>query len=492
MNEHGNSDRLVVPAKSSNKAGKQTVAEEMEGRSLTKGNLGKQNTRRTQCLERVQNALTRVRQAAVKDRKQKFTALMHHVYSPDTLEMAYFSLKRDASAGVDGETWRSYAENWGENLKDLSERLARGAYRAKPVKRSYIPKADGKQRPLGVTSLEDKIAQRAAVEVMNAIYETDFLGFSYGYRPGRSPHQCLDALYVGLMKRQVNFVLDADISGFFDGINHEWLMKFIEHRITDPKLLRLIRKWLNAGVMENGKWRANEEGTPQGGSASPLLANIFLHYVLDLWVNHWRKKSAQGDVIIVRWADDFVIGFQLKSDAEKFLAELHERFKKFGLKLNPEKTKLIEFGRFAAENRKRRNQGRPETFNFLGFTHACGKNKGNKLFTVIRKTIKKKMGAKLQEIKAQLKMRMHEPVPEMGKWLRSVVGGHIRYFGVPTNEIALYSFRYQVGRHWHHTLKRRSQKCKITWERMKRLIEIWLPPPYVCHPYPLKRFGVTT
>jgi len=468
------------------------MAEAMERRELAKGNLQQQNTSRTQRRERVQSELERVRQAAVRDRNKKFTALMHHIYGMHTLEMAYFSLKRNATAGVDGETWRHYKENWEENLKDLSERLKRGAYRAKPVRRSYIPKADGKQRPLGVTTLEDKIVQRAAVEVMNAIYETDFAGFSYGYRPERSQHDCLDALYVGIKTKKVSFVLDADISGFFDRISHEWLVKFIEHRIADKRVVHLIQKWLKAGVMEKGKWKSSEEGTPQGGSASPLLANIFLHYVFDLWIEQWRQKQAHGDVIVVRWADDFVVGFQLKSEAERFLKELHERFEKFELKLHPEKTKLIEFGPFAIENHKRKNKGKPEAFNFLGFTHVCGKKRSDGGFTVIRKTAKKKMSAKLKEVKAELKRRMHDPVPEVGAWLKSVVEGHNRYYGVPENKLAPRSFRFQVGRYWHHVLKRRSQKHRITWERMRRLIQQWLPIPKVYHPYPLKRMGVVT
>lgn len=467
------------------------VAEAMERRDLVEGNMRQQNIQRTQCRERVQSALERVRQVAVKDRNVKFTALMHQVYSHDTLEMAYFSLKKDATAGVDGETWRHYSENWEGNLKDLSERLKRGAYRAKPVRRSYIPKADGKQRPLGVPALEDKIVQRATVEVLNVIYETDFLGFSYGYRRGRSQHDCLDALYVGIKTKGVQFVLDADISGFFDGISHEWMVKFMEQRIADHRVIRLIQKWLSAGVMEKGEWRPSEEGTPQGGSISPLLANLFLHYVLDLWVQQWRRTQACREVVVVRWADDFVVGFQLKSEAVQFFKELRERFEKFGLKLHPEKTRLIEFGSFAMENRRRRKQGKPETFNFLGFTHVCGKTR-NGMFTVIRKTIKKKMSTKLQEVKAELKRRMHEPVPDVGFWLRSVIMGHNRYYGVPMNLQSLRSFRFQVGRYWHHSLKRRSQKHRITWERMRKLIRQWLPLPEVCHPYPLKRMGVIT
>jgi group II intron reverse transcriptase/maturase len=465
----------------------------MEGRGLAKRNPSQQNTQRTQGREgNVNNALERVRQAAERDKTMRFTALMHHIYSLDTLRGAYFDLKRNASAGVDGETWRPYGQNLEENLQDLSGRLKRGAYRAKPVRRTYIPKADGRQRPLGVTALEDKIVQRATVEVLNQIYETDFLGFSYGFRPGRGQHDCLDALYTGLLTTKVNWVLDADIRGFFDSIDHGWLVKFIEHRIADKRVVRLCQKWLNAGVLEEGKWTCSEEGTPQGGSASPMMANIFLHYVFDLWAQHWRRTKAQGDVIIVRWADDFVVGFQHRSEAEQFLAELKERFLKFKLELHPEKTRLLEFGCYAINNRKGRGQGKPETFNFLGFTHICGTKRSNGMYTVIRKTIKKRFRAKLQEVKAELRKRMHDPVPEVGAWLRSVVGGHIRYYGVPMNNHALYTFRYQVGRLWHHALWRRSQKHRITWERMYRLINRWFPPAHICHPYPLRRMGVIT
>ncbi len=492
MNGHGKSDRPVVPAKSPNKAGQPTVAEGMEGRGLAKGNLSQQNEDRTPSRDPLHSALDRVRQAAVRDKQLKFTALMHHIYNPETLKKAYFSLKRDASAGVDGETWRHYEGSWETSLLDLSERLKRGAYRAQPVKRVFIPKADGKERPLGVTSLEDKIVQRAAVEVMNAIYESDFLGFSYGYRPGKSQHDCLDALYVGLLTKKVNFVLDADIRGFFDSLDHEWIVKFVEHRIADKRVVRLIQKWLKAGVLEKGTLQTSEMGTPQGGSASPLLANLFLHYVFDLWVQQWRGKHASGEMIVVRWADDFVVGFQLKSDADRFLVELRERFKKFKLELHPEKTRLIEFGPFAINNRKRRKQRRPETFNFLGFTHICGKKHGNGMYTVIRKTIKKRFRTKLKEVKTELKRRMHDPVPEVGKWLGSVVGGHNRYYGVPMNNHAIFAFRFQVGRLWYRTLQRRSQKSRLTWERMRRYIDRWLPEGVICHPYPLRRFGVIT
>src|SRR4029077_1124861 len=375
---------------------------------------------------------------------------------------------------------------------DLSGRLRRGAYRAKPVRRVYIATADGRMRPLGVTALEDKIVQRATVEVMNAIYETDFLGFSYGFRPGKGQHNALDALYVGILTKKVNWVLDGDISSYFDCIDHEWLVKFIEHRIADQRVVRLIRKWLNAGVLEEGRWKSSEEGTPQGGSASPLMANIFLHYVFDLWVHQWRKTKARGDVTVVRFADDFVVGFQHRSDAERLHKDLEERFTKFKLRLHPEKTRLIEFGYFAANNRKRRGQGKPETFNFLGFTHICGRKRSNGMFTVLRRTMSKRKRAKLKEVKTELRKRMHQRVTEVGKWLRSVVEGHNRYYGVPSNQNSLAAFRFHVARHWYWTLRRRSQTRRLTWEQMYRLVNRWLPPPTLHHPYPLRRLGVIT
>jgi len=491
MNEHGKSDRPAVPVKSPNNT-EQSVAEGMEGRGLAKGNPRQQNALRAPNREGAPSALERVRQAAGRDRKLRFTTLLHHVYDVERLRAAYLAIKRDAAAGVDGETWRHYGEALEGNLLDLSDRLKRGAYRAKPVRRVFIPKADGRQRPLGVTALEDKIVQRATVEVLNAVYETDFLGFSYGFRPGRSQHNALDALYTGLLTRKVNWVLDVDIRGFFDAIDHGWLVKFVEHRIADRRVVRLIQKWLNAGVLEDGKRMRVREGTPQGGSASPLLANIYLHYAFDLWVQAWRRKQTSGDVIVVRFADDIVIGFQNKSDAERFWAELAERFRKFRLELHPEKTRLLEFGPFAATNRKRLGQGKPETFNFLGFTHICGKKRSNGMFTVLRQTIRKRLQAKLSEVKADLKRRMHDPVPEVGTWLRSVVAGHVRYYGVPMNGPALNTFRFQVGRLWHRALSRRSQNGRVLWERMRRLIDRWLPPARVCHPYPLRRLGVIT
>jgi group II intron reverse transcriptase/maturase len=491
MNERGKSDRPVVPVKSSNKA-VQTAAEGMEGRGLTKGNLQQQNASRTQSRTGAPSALERIRQAASKDKEMRFTALFHHIYAPAALRTAYLCLKREAAPGVDGETWRHYGEALEDNLQDLSHRLKQGAYRAKPVRRVYIPKADGRLRPLGVTALEDKIVQRAAVEVMNAIYETDFLGFSYGFRPKRSQHNALDALYTGLLTKKVNWVLDLDIRGFFDAISREWLVKFIKHRIADRRVMRLIQKWLNAGVLEDGKRIRMEAGTPQGGSASPLLANIYLHYVFDLWAQAWRRKQAHGDVIVVRYADDIVVGFQSEADAKQFLAELTERFRKFSLELHPDKTRLLEFGSFAVRNRKRRGVGKPETFDFLGFTHICGKKRSNGYFTVKRQTIRKRQQAKLNSVKAELRQRMHAPIQDTGKWLRSVVSGHIRYYGVPMNSYALSTFRFKVGWLWHRALSRRSQNGRVPWDRMRRLIDRWLPPVRVYHPFPLRRMGVIT
>jgi group II intron reverse transcriptase/maturase len=464
----------------------------MEGRDLAKGNLREQNAFRTLSRTRAHSALERVRQAARKDRKTQFTALLHHIYDPDMLRTAYFALKREAAPGVDGETWRHYGQGLEANLQDLSDRLKRGAYRAKPVRRVFIPKADGRQRPLGVTALEDKTVQRATVEVLNAIYETDFLNFSYGFRPGRSQHQALDALYAGLLTRKVNWVLDLDIRGFFDAIDHGWLVKFVEHRVADRRVVRLIQKWLNAGVLEDGRRTLVQAGTPQGGSASPLLANIYLHYVFDLWVQAWRQKQAEGDVIVVRFADDIVLGFQSEMEAKRFRTELEERFREFNLELHPGKTRLLEFGPFAAGNRRKRGEGKPETFDFLGFTHICAKKRSNGRFTVLRQTIRKRLQAKLSEVKAELRRRMHDPIPEQGIWLQAVVGGHSRYYGVPMNSPALSCFRFRVGWLWQRALSRRSQNGRVRWDRMRRLIDRWLPPARVCHPYPLRRLGVIT
>jgi group II intron reverse transcriptase/maturase len=490
MDERGKSDSPVVPGKPPNKAG-EPAAEAGEGRGRAKGNSGERDALRTPGRAGALSALDRVRQAAERDRKQRFTALLHHVYDVEHLRTAYHALKRDAAAGVDGETWGHYGERLEGNLQDLAGRLQRGAYRAKPVRRVFIPKADGRLRPLGVPALEDKLVQRAVVAVLNAIWEGDFLGFSYGFRPGRSPHQALDALTVGITTKRVNWVLDADIRGFFDTLDHGWLVKFVEHRVADRRVVRLIQKWLNAGVLEEGTRTRSEVGTVQGGSISPLLANLYLHYVFDLWVQRWRKKQARGDVVVVRFADDFVVGFEHREEAEQFLTELRERFAKFGLTLHPDKTRLIEFGRFAAATRRGRGDGRPETFNFLGFTHSCGKTRKGK-FTVLRQTMRTRWQAKLKAVRAELWRRLHESIPAVGAYLRSVVGGHVRYYGVPMNGNSIGAFRMAIGWLWWRALKRRSQTHHLSWERMGRYIDRWLPPARICHPYPLVRFGAIT
>jgi len=489
-NDRGKSDSSVVPGKPPNRA-EEPAAEAVEGRELAKGNTLEQNAFRTPSRQGAPSALERIRWAARKDRQQRFTALLHHVYDRDRLRRAYLALKRDAAAGVDGETWQHYGERLEENLQDLCGRLARGAYRARPVRRAFIPKADGRQRPLGVPALEDKIVQRAVVEVLSALHEVDFLGFSYGFRPGRSPHHALDALATGIDRRKVNWVLDADIRSFFDTLDHGWLVKFVEHRIADRRVVRLIQKWLKAGVLEEGRRAPTEMGTVQGGSISPLLANIYLHYVFDLWVQWWRKKRARGDVVVVRFADDFVTGFEHRQEAEQFLEELRERFAKFGLELHPDKTRLIPFGRNADRDWRNGRGPKPETFNFLGFTHSSGKTRGGK-FIVLRQTMRRRMQAKLTELKQELWRRMHQTIPEQGAYLRSVVMGHVRYYGVPLNGWAIGVFRRRVGWLWGRTLRRRSQKHRLPWQRIQRYVDRWLPPARVCHPYPWARFPVIT
>jgi RNA-directed DNA polymerase len=490
----GKSDCCVVPTRLPNKAAPATgaAAEVVEGRRRAKGNPLQADTSRTPSRSYdVQSALEGIRQAAKGDRQSRFTTLMHHVYAVERLQAAYHALKRDAAAGVDGQTWQHYGLDLERNLQDLSGRLARGGYRAKPVRRVHIAKSDGTTRPLGVPTLEDKIVQRAAVEVLGAIYEQDFLGFSYGFRPGKSAHNALDAVTVGLTARKVNWVLDADIAKFFDTIEHDWLIKFIEHRVADRRIVRLIQKWLNAGVLENGQRTQSEVGTVQGGSISPLLANIYLHYVFDLWVAQWRGRHARGDVIAVRYADDFVLGFQFRGDAQAFQRALAERLAFFGLALHPDKTRLIEFGRFARHNRKARGQAKPQTFDFLGFTHCCATTRAGK-FLVLRLTHAKRLRTKLQAVKLELRRRMHRPIAEQGKYLQAVVAGHGRYYGVPNNGARLSVFRFQVARLWHRTLCRRSQTHHLPWRRMHRLIAHWLPPVRICHPYPNQRLIVIT
>ena len=489
MNGPGKSDRPIVPGKPPNKA-ERSAAEAVEGRGLAKGNAGQQNAPRTQSRVGAPSALDRVRQAAKKDRNVKFTALLHHV-TVDRLRDAFAALNPKAAAGTDGLTWTQYEQNLEVNLQVLHSRLHRGAYRAKPSRRVYIPKADGRQRPLGIASLEDKIVQRAVVEVLNAIYEVDFLGFSYGMRPGRSQHQTLDALAAAIVRKKVNVVLDADIRGFFDTIDRGWMVKFLGHRIADKRVLRLIQKWLNAGVMEDGKRIVSEEGTPQGATISPLLANVYLHYVFDLWAQQWRSRHAVGDMVVVRYADDFIVGFQHPGTAKRFLAELRQRLAAFALELHPQKTRLIEFGRYAASNRVARGEGKPETFDFLGFTHICGKT-GAGRFQLRRQTIRKRLRAKLQAVSAELRHRMHQPIPQQGAWLRSVVQGYLNYHAVPTNSFVVKSFRTQVIRLWFRTLQRRSQKARLTWPVMAARAKRWLPAARITHPFPTERFDART
>lgn len=492
MNAQEESDGCVVPEKPSNKGrAAARPAEEVEGRRPTKGNSAVGNRGRAQDRETLQRNLRRVREAAARNKELQLTTLWHHVYNVDHLRAVFHELRKAAAAGVDGVTWAAYAAKLEDNLRDLADRLRRGAYRARPVRRTYIPKPDGRQRPLGIPTLEDKLVQSLTKSVLEQVFELDFRGFSYGCRPERSPHRALDALTVGLSRKKVCWVLDADIRGFFDAINHEWMIEFVEHRIADQRVLRHIKKWLNAGVLEDGRKTWAEAGTPQGGSISPLLANIYLHYVLDLWADTWRRQHAQGDVIIVRYVDDFVIGFQHRADAERFLAALEERLKRFHLELHPDKTRLIEFGRFAAERRQRRGEGKPETFDFLGFTHYCGKTKAGK-FKVGRKTRRKTMVAKLARLKEELRCRMHASVAETGAWLTRVLDGHYRYYGVPGNSAAMAFFRDQVTFLWRQALRRRSQTVRLTWDRMSRLARRWLPLPKIRHPYPHQRFSVLT
>ena len=492
------SDPAIVAGKPANKtanvlaeqsAGEQAVAEPVERRAGTKGNADRQSTYQTQGWTSVSQALERIRKVARERKKERFTALYHHI-NIELLEEAFYELQENAAPGVDRLTWKDYEANLERNLEDLHDRVQRGAYRALPSRRVYIPKSDGRQRPLAVAALEDKIVQRAVATLLNAIYEEDFLGFSYGFRPGRGAHDAMDALCVGIGRQKVSYILDADIRSFFDEIDQDWLIRFLEHRIGDRRIIRLIQKWLRAGVLEDGVVSVSDRGTGQGSVISPLLANVYLHYALDLWAERWRRHKATGDMIIVRYADDFIVGFQHHADAQCFLDEMRERLGKFALSLHPEKTRLIEFGRFAAERRKRRGLGKPETFTFLGFTFICGTTRSGK-FQLQRKTRADRMRAKLQEIKQKLRRRMHQPIPEQGKWLGRVIRGYFNYHAVPTNGRALEVFRHHVTDLWRRALRRRSQKDRMTWARMTQLMDAWVPKPLILHPWPSDRFAVT-
>jgi RNA-directed DNA polymerase len=487
MHGDGESDSAIVAVKPTNEA-ERSAAEPGEPRAEAKGNVSQHSTDRAQNRATVSQALERIRQAARQKKKEKFTTLLHHV-STTHLEQAFLELKADAAAGVDGLTWRAYEADLEHHLEDLHARVHRGAYRALPSRRVYIPKPDGRQRPLAVAALEDKIVQRATVAVLNAIYEEDFLGFSYGFRPGRGAHDALDALATGIGSRKVNFILDADIRAFFDTVSQEWLIRFVEHRVGDKRIIRLIQKWLKAGVLEDGVVTVSDRGTGQGSVVSPLLANIYLHYAFDRWAERWRRREASGDMIIVRYADDLVVGFEHEADARRFLDEMRERLGKYSLSLHPEKTRLIEFGRHAAANRKRRGLGKPETFSFLGFIFISGKSRRGK-FQIKRKSRPDRMRAKLQAIKQELRRRMHQSIPTQGQWLKQVVTGYFNYHAVPTNGRALATFHFRVIDLWTRTLRRRSQKDHTAWERIRRLANDFLPKPRILHPWPEKRFAV--
>ncbi len=483
------SDGWVVPAKCANKGVPEAPAERMEGSDPAEGNACQATPPRTPSrIHGGSSGLEGVRGAARKDGKLRFTALLHHI-TPELLAETFFGLKKTAAVGVDGVTWREYERGLEANVKDLHGRIHRGSYRAKPSKRVWIPKPDGRQRPLGIASLEDKIVQQAVCGVLAHIYEVDFLGFSYGFRAGKSQHDALDALNAGVTGRRVNWILDADIEGFFDTIDHEWMMRFLEHRVGDRRVLRLIRKWLNAGISEDGRWSETKLGVPQGAVISPLLSNVYLHYVFDLWMRWWRDRRCRGEVIVVRYADDFVIGFEHRHEAEACLEELRQRFARFGLKLHDGKTRLIEFGRHA-DRRGKGGGKRPETFDFLGFTHKCARRRSDGSFTIHRHTVAKRMRATLQAIRLELRKRMHHGLGETGRWLRKVVQGWLNYHAVPNNNRRIGRFVDEVTRHWHRVIRRRSQrgKSRWTWARMQRLGRKHLPRPHIIHPYPEQRF----
>jgi RNA-directed DNA polymerase len=466
-------------------------AEDVEGRTSPKGNGGESAAVRTPSRDTASIGLVAVRQAARRSKSVRFTALLHHI-TVDLLKQSYLALVRDAAPGIDGVTWQAYGENLDDKLKDLHERIHKGSYRARPAKRSYIPKADGSKRPLSIWCLEDKIVQQAVVAVLEAIYEEDFVGFSYGFRPGRGQHDALDALHVGILRRQVNWVLDADIQGFFDSMAHSWIIRFLEHRIADRRILRLVAKWLKVGIVEDGRVTRGARGAPQGAVVSPILANAYLHYVFDLWVHRWRRTKATGDVIVVRYADDTIVGFEHEHEARAFLQELQERMRTFDLALHPDKTRLIRFGRHAAKQRAELGEGKPETFDFLGFTHFCTRSRRRDTFVIGRKTIKKRMRAKLQAIKMELRARMHDPIAKTGAWVKQMLQGHLNYFAVSGNDPSLWCFSNEVRKRWLRSLRRRSQKAFLSWEKFTLIVDRFFPPIRILHPLPCHRFDAKT
>lgn len=490
MNDLKKSDPAIVARKRANK-GRQRPAEPVEPRAGAKGNPESQSRHRAQKRGSLSQAADRIRQAAKRNPEERLTALLHHI-TPDALTEAFHALKSDVAAGVDGVTWEMYANGLEDRLIDLHGRIHRGAYRAPPVRRVEIPKPDGGTRPLGIATLEDKIVQKAVTDILLVpIYETEFLGFSYGFRPGRGAHNALDALTVGVQQRKVNWVLDADIRAFFDRVNRGWLVRFLEHRIGDRRLIRLIIKWLNAGVMEEADWADTGRGVPQGAIVSPVLANVYLHYVFDLWGQAWRKRKAKGDMILVRYADDFVIGFQYRWEAESFLSDLRQRLGQFGLDLHPDKTRLIEFGRLATRDRKNRGQGKPETFDFMGMTHSCIITKKGK-FRVGRKPSRKRFRRTLRRIKEELRKRFHMDRHDLARWLGRVINGWLNYYAVPGSSKSLSRFVEAVKRLFLRALRRRSQKDRTSWLSLEHLIGLHWPKPTIRHPWPNQRLAVTT
>jgi RNA-directed DNA polymerase len=490
MHADEKSDEGIGPMKQPNKEGSPS-AEAVEGRTSPEGNGGKTAAARTLRRDTVSNGLVAVRRAARQSKSVRFTALLHHI-TVDILKQSYLALERDSAPGIDGVTWQAYGENLEEKLSDLHDRMHKGSYRARPARRTYIPKADGSQRPLAILCLEDKVIQQAVATVLEAIYEEDFVGFSYGFRPGRGQHDALDALHAGILRKRVNWVLDADIQGFYDAMAHAWIIRFLEHRIADKRILRLIAKWLKVGIIEDGRVTRSQVGAPQGAVISPILANVYLHYAYDLWVQRWRQTKASGDMIVVRYADDQIVGFEHEHEAKAFLHDLQERLRAFELALHPDKTRLIRFGRHAAKQRASLGEGKPETFDFLGFTHFCTQSRKWGSFVIGRKTIKKRMRAKLKAIKVELRKRMHDPIAETGAWVKQMLQGHLNYYAVSGNHPSLWWFCNQVRWLWLKSLRRRSQKAHLSWERFIRIIDRFCPPIKVLHPLPLHRFDART
>jgi group II intron reverse transcriptase/maturase len=490
MHADEKSDEGIGPMKQPNKEGSPS-AEAVEGRTSPEGNGGQAAAARTLRREAASNGLAAVRRAARQSKSVRFTALLHHI-TVDLLKQSYLALERDSAPGTDGVTWQAYGENLEEKLTDLHDRMHKGSYRARPARRTFIPKADGTQRPLAILCLEDKVIQQAVATVLGAIYEEDFVGFSYGFRPGRGQHDALDALHVGILRKRVNWVLDADIQGFYDAMAHSWIIRFLEHRIADKRILRLIAKWLKVGVIEDGRVMRSQVGAPQGAVISPILANAYLHYAYDLWVQRWRQTKATGDMIVVRFADDQIVGFEHEHEAKAFLHDLHERLRAFELALHPDKTRLIRFGRHAAKQRATLGEGKPETFDFLGFTHFCTRSRKWGSFVIGRKTMKKRMRAKLKAVKVELRKHMHDPIAETGAWLKQMLQGHLNYYAVSGNHPSLWWFCNQVRWLWLKSLRRRSQKARLSWERFIRIVDRFFPPIKVLHPLPLHRFDAKT